>query len=942
MKSETSFLPPVKGIFGYFIAYHQNIEYFLVFKTDKTIAGLTPEKIMRHFFTFLLIAYVTAGLWSGNSYSQEKQEEKSAKDTSKTAEKDEEKSKAKKPKEPAFSEAIEDFIKLEGFFNIYSNDKEGKVYIEIRQDQFGPVYLCNITRQTGDASLFDSGAMLDEFPFIIKMVGKNIQFIRQNVAFRASQGSAIKRAVKSNISHSIWANAKIASQPHPEIGSILLDASEIFLADYAMVGHITSEAKIPYTFDKENSYFSDLKSFPLNSEIEVALHFKSSKPQPLFTLADSRSMLHRYHYSLSALPETGYQPRVADDRIGHFLTIYQDYSTQLLETPYKYYITRWQLEKSEPKFKLSKPKKPITFWIENTVPVEYRDAIREGVLLWNQAFEKIGFENTLEVNQMPDDADWDPADVRYSTIRWIIQPGEGYAVGPSRVNPITGEIYDADIRVSADYIRFYFREFSEFITPLSWTETKSDQLWMSNPSALPSLSEDFRSDRYCDFASGMQHQMAFGWNLLLSRGLVSDRPEDLQKFIHDALVDLIVHEVGHTLGLRHNFKASSAIDMKNLNDKNFTNLHGITGSVMDYNAINVASQNQAQGSFFQTTLGPYDYWAIEYAYRPLEPDSKTSEKEMLEKIASQVADPSLAYGTDEDAFGLSTRGIDPSCNLWDLGNDPLQFYQQRLDLAQELWKEIPKDFEKEGERFQKLRLVFGQGLTEYAIAAANLPRYIGGIYTYRDHIGDPSGRWPFVVVPAVKQREALQMINRQFFAVQAFTFSPELLNKLAAENMPDFEGTLWRRLRVDYPIHGIVQVIQASALFRLYDPLVLQRLQDNELRFKKGEEPFTMAESFQTVRESIWEELKNGKNINSIRRELQRMHLYLLTRILVNEPGMLPHDAVTLSRVDLTALKNLIDTRISQNNLDLYSKAHLEETRAKIEAALTAQIQKNL
>ena len=897
---------------------------------------------MRVFFTFFLIAFLTAGLLNNNSYGQEKEEDKSGRDTTKTSEKAEEKSKAKKPKEPAFNEVIEDFVRQEGFFTIYSNEKEGKVYVEVRQDQFGPVYLCNITRQTGDASLFDSGAMLDEFPFFIKMAGKNVQFIRQNVAFRASPGSAIKKAVERNISHSIWANAKIASQPHPEIGSILLDAAEIFLADYAMVGHITSEAKVPYTFDKENSYFSELKSFPLNSEIEVTLHFKSSKPQPLFTLADSRSMLHRYHYSLSALPESGYQPRVADDRIGHFLTIYQDYSTQLLETPYQYYITRWQLEKSEPKFKLSKPKKPITFWIENTVPVEYRDAIREGVLLWNKAFEKIGFENALEVSQMPDEADWDPADVRYSTIRWIIQPGEGYAVGPSRANPFSGEIYDADIRVSADYIRIYFREFSEFITPLSLMETGSDGLWKDHPSLLPSRSENSRSDRYCDFASGMQHQMSFGWNLLLSRGLVSDHPEDLKKFIHQAIVDLIVHEVGHTLGLRHNFKASSAIDMKNLADKNFTNLNGITASVMDYNAINIAGKNQAQGSFFQTTLGPYDYWAIEYAYKPLDPDSKISEKEMLEKIAGKVADPSLAYGTDEDAFGLSTRGIDPSCNLWDLGNNPLEFYQQRLDLAQELWQEIPEDFEKEGERFQKMRLVFGQGLTEYAIAAANLPRYIGGIYSSRDHIGDPNGRWPFVVVPAVKQREALQTITRRFFAAEAFAFSPELLNKLAAENMPDLEGTLWRRLRVDYPIHGIVQVIQASVLFRLYDPLVLQRLQDNELRFLKGEEPFTMAESFQTVRESIWEELKSGNNINSIRRELQRMHLYLLVRMLVNEPGMLPHDAVTLSRADLTTLKRLIDSRLTQDNSDVYTRAHLEETRAKIESALTAQIQKNL
>lgn len=895
---------------------------------------------MKSFFSILMMFGLSVALIGSDLSAQENNQEKSAKDTTKTNSTSEEKSKTKKPKEPSFAEVIEGFVKSEGLFTFYSSEKEGKVYLEIRQDQFGTTYLCNITRQAGDASLFDSGAMLDEFPFFIKIAGKNVQFIRQNVAFRATPGSAIKKAIENNISHSIWANAKVVSQPHPEVGSILIDAADIFLNDYNMVGHLTSEAKTPYTFDKENSFFSELKTFPMNSEIEVTLHFKSTKPQPLFNLADSRSMLHRYHYSLSALPVTNYQPRVADDRIGHFLTIYQDYSSLLKDTPYTYYITRWNLEKSEPKFTLSKPKKPIVFWIENTVPVEYREAIREGVLLWNKAFEQIGFENAIEVNQMPDNADWDPADIRYSTIRWIVQPGGGYAVGPSRANPFTGEIYDADIRVSADYVRLYFREFSEFVSPLSWTALPSPSWWMEEKS--PAEIGNVRSDFTCNYAQGMRHQIGFGWNFLLTRGLLSDKPEDLKNFIHQALIHLIGHEVGHTLGLRHNFKASSAIEMEKLNDKKYSSQYGITASVMDYNPINIARKNQPQGSYFQTTLGPYDYWAIEYAYKPLPPDSKMSEKEMLEKIASRVAEPLFAYGTDEDVFSLSTRSIDPTCNLWDLGNNPIQYYQQRMDLSQELWQGIPEKFEKKGERYQKIRLVFGQGIYEYSVAAANLCKYIGGIYSHRDHIGDPAGRLPFEPVPAEKQREALQVISQRFFAPDAFQFSPDLLNKLAAENMPDFERTLWRRLRVDYPIHGIVQVLQAAVLFRLYDALVLQRLQDNELRFKKREKAFTMAEMFHSVRESIWQEVNTGKNINSFRRELQRMHLYVLTRFLVSEAGMLPHDAITLARADLTTLKKQIDSSLSDTNLDVYTRAHLEESRAKIDAVLSANVQKSL
>ncbi len=891
---------------------------------------------MRFIILIITIFFVTILLHDKTCYSEELKSEETTEDTTKVEEKsDDTDKKKKKPKEPEFEDVIEDYEKIEGLFTIYHNEKEGKVYIEIRQDQFGPIYLCNVTRQSGEALIFDSGAMLNEFPFFLQMIGKKIQFIRKNVAFRASSESAIRRALERSISHSIWASAKVASQPHPEIGSILIDASEIFLKDYNLVGYITGEAKRPYTFDKDNSYFSLLKSFPLNTEIEVTLHFKSSKPQPMYTLSDSRSMFHRYYFSLSALPETDYKPRLADDRIGHFTTLYQDYTSQLEDTPYKYYIQRWQLEKAEPKFTLSKPKKPIVYWIDNSVPVEYRDAVREGILLWNNAFERIGFQDAIVVEQMPDDADWDPADVRYSTIRWIVQPGGGYAVGPSRANPFTGQIYDADIRISADYIRFYYREFGEFITPLSWSNVKTDRLWPNSESLLSNYPDML--PHQCNYADGLRHQMGFGWSLLMARGVVSGDPEELKKFVHDGIVDLTVHEVGHTLGLRHNFKSSSTIDMNKLSDKQFTIQEGISGSVMDYNPVNLSPKGQTQGRYWQTILGTYDYWAIEYAYKPLDPNSKMNEQEMLDKIAEKVADPRLQYGTDEDAFGLSTRGIDPTCCLYDLGNDPLKYYQQRIDMANELWRMIPDKFEKKGERYQKFRLVFGQGLTEYGIAAANLPKFIGGIYSHRDHIGDPKGRLPFEVVPAKKQRQALNLINKIYFSPDAFRFSPDLLNKLAAESNWDFLNTQWQRLRIDYPIHGIVQVLQASALFRLYDPLILQRLQDNEVRFPKGKEKFTMAEMFSSVCNAIWEELDSGTNINSFRRELQRMHLYVLNRILIQTPMMVPHDATTLARSDIIKIKKKIDRQLLNENLDTYTIAHLEESKAKIEAVLQAQ-----
>jgi hypothetical protein len=893
------------------------------------------KNMIRRTFIYLYLVALGAGMFSV-IFGQVPEVTITAEDsTDKNDEANADKEKKKKTKGKTFDETIEDCEVIGGLFTLYHHVKEGKVYLEIKPEQFNKVYLCNITRTSGDGSLFDSGAMLGEFAFFFKRVGKKVQFVEKNVKFRAKGEAAIAKAVERDIPNSIRGNAKTLSDPHPERGSVLVEAAEFFLQDIAMVGYLTGQAKTAYSLDKGNSYFSQLKSFPLNTDIEVTLHFKSSSPQPFFTLADSRSILHRYYYSISEIPGSNYQPRAADDRVGHFYNLHQDYTSVLKDDPYERYIHRWHLEKSEPKFKLSKPKKAIVFWLENTIPVEYRDAVREGALLWNAAFEKIGFKDAIEVKQMPDDADWDPADVRYNTIRWIVQPGGAYAVGPSRANPFTGEIYDADIRISADILRFFYQEFDEFVSPSAWTGANINSFFPGmepeesiTPETLPHL---------CGYAEGFQHQMAFGWGLLQSQGRVTEG--DLQQYIHDALLSIVAHEVGHTLGLRHNFKASAIHSLEKIQNKNYTLQNGLTGSLMDYTPVNIAERGQSQGYYFQTTPGPYDYWAIEYAYTSYDPDSKISEKEMLEKIARRAVEPQFSYGTDEDAFGLSTRSLDPTCNLWDIGNDPLQFYQVRLNLAQGLWRDLLKDFERDGELYNKLRLVFNQGIKEYALAGQTAGKYIGGIYTYRDHIGDPNGRPPFVIVPAAKQREALQFLVDKFFSPNSFEFSPDLLNKLAPPRYWDFEGTVFRISRLDYPIHGIVQLLQAMTLFRLYDPLVLGRIQDNEIRFPKGDTPFTMAELFSDLRYAIWQEVAGGKNVSSFRRELQRMHLYVLDGILKFPPGF-PHDAVTLAREDLVKIKSEIDRSLSNSVLDAYTEAHLQESAAKINAILSAQMER--
>ncbi len=852
-------------------------------------------------------------------------------------------SSGKSSKGKAFDDIIKDSEKIEGLFTLYHNKKKGKTYLAVKPDQLEKLYLCNLTRQAGDAFVLDGGAMAGSFPFELRRVGEKIHFVHKNVYFRADKESAFAKAIENNMPNSLMGSAKIESEPREGDGALLVNASSLFIKDIGWISYITERVGTRFRFDSGNSYFGSLKSFPLNTEIEVMLHYAASRPNIHYTLPDQRSMLVRYHYSLSELPDSDYKPRLADDRIGHFITMFQDYSSMLRETPYVYYVNRWHLEKAEPKFELSEPKKPIVFWLENTIPVEYRDAVRDGVLLWNNAFERIGFKNAIVVKQMPDDADWDPADVRYNTVRWVMHPGGTTAVGPSRANPFTGQIYDADIRVQADWIRFMYLSHDNYADPLSWKSMKhygEPDLMDSIASELPFM----RHEMQCRHADGLCAEMSFGHALLESRGdLVSKG--DLEEYIRQYLISLVAHEVGHTLGFRHNFKASTIHAVNELHDTNKTVNGGLTGSVMDYAAINLSPKGQKQGLYHQTTLGPYDYWVVEYAYKTVDPDSEQSEKGMLKDIIQRVSQEGLQYATDEDTFFFSSRGIDPLSNVWDLGSDPMAFYRERVAMSKELWASIPAEFETEGQRYQKLRSVFNYGWRSYTVGALTVSKFIGGIHHNRDHIGDPGGRIPFEIVSAARQREALDFLIDSYLVEDAFSFSPELLNKLAPERLPDYRGSIWRMNRLDYPIRNRVQNVQAITLFSLYNEGRIVRMLDNELRFAAKEKAFTVAEMFEKIDQAVWKEVLTTKgNIDAFRRELQRMHLAILSSWIVSPPDNLPSDALTLARYSLKGLRDSIESASASKGggLDTYTRAHLEESLAKIDAALDAQIQRGL
>jgi hypothetical protein len=724
-----------------------------------------------------------------------------------------------------------------------------------------------------------------------------------------------------------------------------------------------------------------IKAFPRNIEIEVAATYAGGSRYGDESVIDNRGKTVIIHYGLCQLPEPGYQPRVADDRVGHFLSVVKDFSAEGTDSTFVRYINRWRLERAEPfdarnADKPSAPKKKIVYWIERSVPDEFRASVREGILEWNKAFEKIGFKDAIEVRQQQDE-DFDPEDINYNTFRWITTDG-GFAAGPSRANPLTGEILDADIIFDASMIRFWRQEYKQlyhgnepaslieatrrgwYLLPpelcakasagtLGWNERGPE------PADLEKLQAHLRQVRpgLCQCGTHLRYELDLASLALANRGVQKSNEKVPDELLQQAVKETVMHEVGHTLGLRHNFKASTMLKNEQLHDTSITRVKGLSGSVMDYNPINLAPKGVKQGDYFSTTLGPYDYLAIEYAYKPLD-SSIEGEREKLREIAKQLAKPGNDFATDEDMYASS----DPLVNVWDLGSDPMKFGQERILLVSELLKGLSERVVEKGEGYQRARRAFDILLMQYANGTFLVSSYVGGVHMNRDHREDPDGRDPFVPAKADKQREALKFLQEQVLTDKPFQFPPELLRKLAADRWMHW-GSGEAMAAVEYPVNQRVLGIQRVVLNHCFDAATMTRVQNNALQFKGDEKPLQLAEIFRSVTDGVWTDLApptDGKKESSssvIRRNLQREYVKKLSELVLGKrsaafslqlllSGMPapPPDARSLARMHLREISSRIDAALKRKDAtDDATRAHLEECQERIAKVLTASMQ---
>jgi hypothetical protein len=329
-------------------------------------------------------------------------------------------------------------------------------------------------------------------------------------------------------------------------------------------------------------------------------------------------------------------------------------------------------------------------------------------------------------------------------------------------------------------------------------------------------------------------------------------------------------------------------------------------------------------------IGPYDEWAIEYAYKPIAAAEEPAE---LARIAARASEPGLTYGDDADAGGegdLPITGVDPDVNRFDLGSDTLGFCRRRLTLSRELWDGLATREVPPGEDTDGLRRAFGRAFGEVVRAARMAAKYVGGVTHVYDHAG--STRKPFTPVPAARQREALALLREGIFSDRSFQYPAALLNRLTVSRLDTFEYD------PTYRLHDRVSGLQSQVLDHLLSPAVAARLLDLEPQYPSPGQAFALAELHQGLRASIWSELGAGGEIPALRRSLQSAHLADLVRLALRPPPGTPADARALARADLRALEPLLRARLRRPTSPAVH-AHLQESVAQVTEALRASLQ---